>query len=507
MTIRLNAELLGKRFVAIILILVTAVAILLSTTAFSRAAYANETIVSAECTVAAPLANANPDYTGVSADPSKYTVTVSKWYMVGGVDSVLYETDVFDPNRYYCVRVTFEPEEGYCFDESTEFTINGEVTISVNSDLEKPMRESSTLIAMGWLIEDAHCTVKAPLAGAHPDFAPVSDEPDFYSVETEQWYAQIDGFPNVAETDTFENGLHYCVRILFKPEPGYYFDDDTMFTINGRMTSLVGMGVIGTRMQEIGGLYAYSRPLGFYVVTVGALNVRSDPWSSSTRIAGLSYGDVVEAVLMQGSWLGLASSADAWVDGDYLALTYSRETAIYPTEYTVTVGTVNVREDISTDSARIGGYKEGDKILVTGVRTDAVGEDWLVLDYVTDGGYHQLGYVMAKYTDAKGTNFDFLFAHIDMPDFFDEINEYLIDPESTEPSIIWDDEITYLPGLPDFPDGFYEYPIDPEFSQPLVVWDGEISALGENYFPVTNGDAVFTVFPGNVTRFSTLHNG
>ena len=502
MNTRLNLELLGKRFAAFILIFAAAAVTLLSTAVFTRAAYASEPIAWAECTVAAPLANANPDYTGASADPSKYTVTVSQWYRSADYFPNLDPTDVFDADMHYIVQVIFEPEEGYYFDEDTEFTINGEATFSTSSDPEVWVRQSSVMTVWGALIESANCTVKAPLAGAHPDFAPVSDDPDIYTVETFQWYGQVEGYPEVAKDGTFEEGTSYCVRILFKPEPGYYFDDDTVFTINGQMSGCVGLD-IGTRLQEIAGQYASSRPLGFYVVTVGALNIRSDPAFSATRVGGLSYGDVVEAVAVRGIWLALDPYAGAWIDGDYLALTYSKETAIYPTEFTVTVGTLSVREDISTNSARIGGFKEGDKILATGVRTDADGEAWLVLDYVADGGYHQLGYVLAKYTDAKDAIIELHAANIDLPDFPDDNNEYTFDPEPIQPSIEWDDEITLLPGLPDFPDNINEFIVDTEFAQLFVVWEGEISNLGERNLPITNGDAVFTMLPGDSTRFSS----
>ena len=460
---------LSKRLAAFLLAVATAAATLLSATAFTQTAYADELITEAGCTIEAPVASAHPDFAPVSADPSKYTVTVNQWYLDEGGYPVLDPTDVFDVNKPYRVRVLFEPKEGYCFDDSTTFAINGNTASQVSSDPEERLRESGQLVSTGTLIEDAKCTVKTPAAGAHPDFAPVSDDPGRYSVTTLMWYLYDEGYPELAETDTFENGKRYCVRILFTPEPGYYFDDGSKLTINGEATSPVGVDV---RVQELSGLMANSRPLGYYVVTAGALNVRNNPWYSATRISGLSFGDVVEAVEVEGIWLGLAPDASSWVNGNYLALTYSPETAIDPTEYTVTAGALNVRADISTASTRIGGYKEGDKILATGKRTDDEGNVWLVLDYYKEGESHQLGYVMAGYTDAKEAVIDLPVAHIAFPDFPDDIASHAA--------------------------------IDPGFSQPLIAHDGEASVSGENAFLNADGDVVVTVFPDDGTNFSAL---
>ena len=473
MTIASTVRSLGKRFAALFLVFATAAALLLSAAAFTQIAYADELITSAECTVTAPVASTSPDFVGASADPSKYTVTVNQWYLDEADYPELFPSDVFDGNKRYRVRALFEPKEGYCFDDSTTFTINGKATSPVSSDPEKRLQESDQLISTGTLIEAANSTVKTPTAGVHPDFAPVSDDPSRYSVAMMMWYLYDEGYPELAETDTFENGKRYCVRILFTPEPGYYFDDDSKLTINGKETSPVG---IGSRVQELSGLMANSRPLGYYVVTAGSLNVRSNPWYSATRIAGISYGDVVEAVKVEGIWLGLAPDASCWVNGNYLALTDSATPTIKPTEYTVNVEALNVRSapDKEADN-RIGGYKLGDKVLATNKITAADGNEWLVLDYYKEGESHKLGYVVAGYTDAKEAVIDLPVAHIAFPDFSDDIASHAA--------------------------------IDPSFSQPLIAHDNEASVSGENAYMNDDGDVVVTVFPDDGTNFDALTVG
>ncbi len=134
-----------------------------------------------------------------------------------------------------------------------------------------------------------------------------------------------------------------------------------------------------------------------YIVTASSLNVRSDASSYASRRGGLQYGEFVQADGDAGNWIRFMYDGDeGWAYRDYLALTYSRDTAIAPVYYTLDAGTANVRADISTDSERIGGLKEGDRFLVTGMRTAYDGELWLVTDYCGEDGRHQLGYVMEK---------------------------------------------------------------------------------------------------------------
>jgi uncharacterized protein YraI len=61
-----------------------------------------------------------------------------------------------------------------------------------------------------------------------------------------------------------------------------------------------------------------------YVVTAGALNVRSGPGTGYRRIGGLSSGDRVTVTGSQGEWKRIRlSNGEGWVHGDYLSRTSS----------------------------------------------------------------------------------------------------------------------------------------------------------------------------------------
>ena len=203
----------------------------------------------------------------------------------------------------------------------------------------------------------------------------------------------------IKETDTFDSAKSYRTYVYVNAEEGYRIATDAECTINGKSAysdAWTGDPVIMIRTNTL----PVAEPSdALYVVTAGSLNVRATPGYDGDRIGGIKYGDVIEARGKQGSWVLIDyDGKQGWVDSKYLALTYSKETAIKPIKYTVTgAGAVNVRADISTDSKRIGGLTYMKEVLVTGIRTDADGEKWLVMDYNGDYG-RQLGYVVAKYT-------------------------------------------------------------------------------------------------------------
>jgi len=244
--------------------------------------------------------------------------------------------------------------------------------------------------------------VPYPVAGEHPvtDGAIVL-ETGVHMRGIGGWYCydySSNEWNLVQKTDTFENGRSYEPFIYLNPEEGYRFTSDLTVTIDDRKA-----GYYLNPDNSVIRAYAYLPVVSpcdsLYVVTAGTLNVRADADYSGARIGGLKYGDVVQATGQLQGWVLIDyDGTPGWVSGRYVALTYSRETAIKPINYTVTgAGALNVREDISTESKRIGGLTYGKTVLVTGIRTDADGEKWLVMDY--DGDYgRQLGYVVAKYT-------------------------------------------------------------------------------------------------------------
>ncbi|MBQ1389933.1 MAG: dockerin type I repeat-containing protein [Clostridia bacterium] len=92
--------------------------------------------IKASCTVTAPKAGEHPDFTAVSSNESKYTVTVSDWYLDDGSEyPLLSSSDTFEEGKTYRVRVEFTAKPGNEFSNETKFYINGQETMPVGSDI------------------------------------------------------------------------------------------------------------------------------------------------------------------------------------------------------------------------------------------------------------------------------------------------------------------------------------------------------------------------------------
>ena len=238
--------------------------------------------------------------------------------------------------------------------------------------------------------------VTPPTDGAVPTIEGISvDLPEASIDKFNTYWAVEDGSDWKANgTAPFAAGKKYAIQVTLNQDAAYeaFFADTTTVYVNG---------VAATASKYADGSIYVTVPMEFvtastdlYVVTASALNVRSGASADSLRVGGLKYGDVVQAKGRSGKWVLIEfEGKDAWVNGDYLALTYTKETAIKPINATVTAGAINVREQPDKSSTRIGGYTGSKVVLVTGEVT--VGDEtWLVVDY--DG---QLGFINAKYTD------------------------------------------------------------------------------------------------------------
>ena len=145
-----------------------------------------------------------------------------------------------------------------------------------------------------------------------------------------------------------------------------------------------------------------------YVVSVGALNVRSGPSLYYDRIGGMTFGrgfQAVDEVLAEGEvWVCLDYQGQkGWVMRKHLLLTYSAETAVKPTKTSVTAGVLNVRsspEKLDNPSNRITSFTTGKEFVVTGVIEGSDGNEWLCFEYSKDGEA-RLAFVMAKYVEGE----------------------------------------------------------------------------------------------------------
>ena len=98
----------------------------------------------------------------------------------------------------------------------------------------------SFVFAEDVLLSEAFATITEPEVGGHPDFAPVSGEPEKYSVQVNIWYKYESPYPELNGESVFEAGSSYALRFTFTPLSGYTFDSNTVFRINGKSTSCYG---------------------------------------------------------------------------------------------------------------------------------------------------------------------------------------------------------------------------------------------------------------------------
>ena len=144
-----------------------------------------------------------------------------------------------------------------------------------------------------------------------------------------------------------------------------------------------------------------------YVVSAGALNVRSGPSLYADRIGGLTCGKAIQAIdtsLEDGEiWVSFNYQGQTgWVMRKYLLLTYSVEAAVKPTKCTVSVGVLNVRSSPEIPGGnpdnRITSLTNGKEFVATGVVTGKDNKEWICFEYEKDGKV-QLVFVMAKYVE------------------------------------------------------------------------------------------------------------
>ena len=336
--------------------------------------------------------------------------------------------------------------------------------------------------------------VAYPLVGEHPNTkgAKVTEDGvDMRGIGGWYWYDYgASEWIHVKDTDTFEPSKTYYPFIYVNAEDGYRIASDARGTVNGGKAEILihpGDPIVRVRAPFV----AASPCDSLFVVTAGSLNVRSDAGFGGDRIGGLKFGEVIQAKGQRDDWILIDyEGTPGWVNRNYLALTYSRETAIMPITYKVTgAGAVNVRSDISTSSTRIGGLTYGKEVLVTGIRTDADGEKWLVMDYDGDDG-RQLGYVVARYTHTD-SSVEFTYEETEP-----EENENVQTAEEDEEA-----ETVHVEGT------------NPKVTMGgVTIWaarsaiahDGNASLNEENYETPGDGTAYALIYPDDAKNYSSL---
>ena len=202
----------------------------------------------ASCTITRPVAGKSPSTVAVPGDDKAYETKVEYWYVNEGSYSHMSSGDKFELNKRYTVRVSFEPKEGYRFDDKTEFYINTDQGIPYSSSYKFQMIYTATSSSEPQLLEHAGCYITPPVDGEHPDYHPVSADPSKYEVVCAYWYTwepPYTEFVHMYSDDCFEEGKQYKVRIKFIPKPGYRFEDfKTQYTVTGYPTTMYGTDAV-----------------------------------------------------------------------------------------------------------------------------------------------------------------------------------------------------------------------------------------------------------------------
>ena len=89
-------------------------------------------------------------------------------------------------------------------------------------------------------VSDAYCSIVTPKAGKHPDMNPVSGYGDKFSTKLDCWYLDESPYPVLTADDTFQAGKTYVIRVNYIPADGYYFDENTRFSVNGIEATRLG---------------------------------------------------------------------------------------------------------------------------------------------------------------------------------------------------------------------------------------------------------------------------
>lgn len=241
--------------------------------------------------------------------------------------------------------------------------------------------------------------VAQPVVGTAPSVAGIQTSTAGVSIDWNEtaWCYAPSGTFIPYEGTSFASGQTYYIRVAIMPDAGYAIDGNVTATINGKSVSGVDIKPYGVQDENV---YLYMKidlvesTEIWYVVSAGSLNVRSAANTTSDRVGGLEFGDAIKSKAVLDGWVlvSLPDGSVGYVNKSYLLRTYDDVTAIDPVKVTCT-GALDVYETIDTASTCIGNYAAGDKIYVTGTRTDGNGNTWLVVDY-----QGKLGFVMSTNT-------------------------------------------------------------------------------------------------------------
>ena len=179
------------------------------------------------------------EFLKVTTTPDSFSdASDAKWYLGFDVPKLVSDTTIF-LNEKYTIRLEFDIKDGYEFTDSPVCYIG-----NVKGETVRAVRVtgSSTSTHQVFLLE---YIVPAPEGGIHIDAtmartltAPaVGETPAIYLDSSQKFrYENYTNRVTWSPADTtFQNGKVYSAQITLTPKEHYYFDENSVITINGKV--------------------------------------------------------------------------------------------------------------------------------------------------------------------------------------------------------------------------------------------------------------------------------
>lgn len=373
-----------------------------------------------------PTVTFNISTTGVKLDPSK---TYWQKYNAGTDSWDTISSGTFEGGRYrYHAGVTIEDPSLVIFVEPRMWTEPQPDTLeqwNLESNTDSEATFYSDEYVIGEVVSDITINgVPVPVDGIGVTTSGTTLKENGIYISNMFWTDYDGNYVGIDETfDGTDPSREYMIFIALEAEDGYTFAEEASLnaTVNGLTSAKVER--ITDNFVFVSCYIPFAEVSGcLYIVTAGSLNVRNSASINSDRIGGVKYAEMFYGIAESGNWVMFEYEGQiGWVNRDYVALTYTEDTAMAPVKYTVTAGALNVRSSFhvptgSEPDNRIGSYTAGKEILVTGKVTAPDHEDWMVVDYNGEAG-HKLGFVMAKYVDGEApmVSPEYISAKMDIP--------------------------------------------------------------------------------------------
>ena len=109
--------------------------------------------------------------------------------------------------------------------------------LTIPFDFDKIINEN-TIIYAKWtvVLHELYATITVPVNGDHPDFTPVSANPEAYRVEFMKWSYTFPTYTELTEEDVFVAGKTYDFGVRFVANEGYEIDGGADYYINNELS-------------------------------------------------------------------------------------------------------------------------------------------------------------------------------------------------------------------------------------------------------------------------------